>query len=195
MKVRILPEAPPRIGRRGPLPLAKYTGLRCAKCRKRIKVLSKGQRKSVRGGWKIYCSVKCKVDSSKTGTFSKCAKCNKKIWVQKADRKSRNYCSRSCSISQTNRLRTGDKHPNYIHGRAVDYRSQAFETYGKKCACCGYDRHAKLLEVHHIDGNRRNWKMKNLIVLCTWHHAAVTRKLAVVLNRAFKWVVPAEMTL
>jgi 5-methylcytosine-specific restriction endonuclease McrA len=193
LKVRVLPGTPVRARRRGPPPLANYIGLRCARCHKQVKELSKGQRKSVRSGWEIYCSSKCKIKNSRTGTFLKCSKCGKRIWVRKAKQKDRNYCSRSCAISEANRHRRGDKHPNYVHGRSVDYRKQAFDAHGKKCAYCGYDGHEKLLEVHHIDGDRRNWKLKNLIVLCMWHHAAITRKLAVVVRRIFRWLIQADM--
>lgn len=33
-----------------------------------------------------------------------------------------------------------------------------------------------MLDVHHIDGNRKNGKADNLEVLCVWCHALETRK-------------------
>ena len=33
----------------------------------------------------------------------------------------------------------------------------------------------KLLDVHHVDGDRSNNDVSNLVVLCVWCHAKVTR--------------------
>lgn len=35
-----------------------------------------------------------------------------------------------------------------------------------ECKRCGYNKHPKILQIHHIDRNRKNNTMENLIVLC-----------------------------
>lgn len=39
-----------------------------------------------------------------------------------------------------------------------------------KCADCGYKKYPKVLQVHHIDENRKNNSIENLVVLCPTCH-------------------------
>jgi predicted restriction endonuclease len=48
------------------------------------------------------------------------------------------------------------------------------EHYGPKCAICGYDTES-CLEVHHVDGNRGNNEITNLLVVCPTHHVEIER--------------------
>lgn len=63
------------------------------------------------------------------------------------------------------------------------YRDRALRTYGEKCSYCGYDKEKLLLDVHHIDENRENNSIENLIPLCVMCHAKVTRGLSKIENR------------
>ena len=47
----------------------------------------------------------------------------------------------------------------------VNYRKLAFESYAPVCAHCGFGIPA-VLEVAHIDGNRLNNDLGNLVILC-----------------------------
>ena len=49
--------------------------------------------------------------------------------------------------------------------RRINYRKLAFETYPPVCAYCGFGITA-VLEVAHIDGNRQNNDVANLVILC-----------------------------
>jgi len=49
--------------------------------------------------------------------------------------------------------------------RRVNYRKLAFEHYPKLCAHCGFGI-ADVLEVAHIDCNRANNAVSNLVILC-----------------------------
>jgi len=53
-----------------------------------------------------------------------------------------------------------------------NYRSVAFEYHGRECAECGGTEN---IEVHHIDGNRRNNDPQNLLPLCQPCHRDVHR--------------------
>ncbi|MBU2591247.1 MAG: HNH endonuclease [Nitrospinae bacterium] len=46
-----------------------------------------------------------------------------------------------------------------------NYRKKAFEHYPPICACCGFGI-PEVLEVAHIDGNRENNDVSNLVILC-----------------------------
>ena len=110
-----------------------------------------------------------------------CAKCGAEVWKIPAElKKSKSgnvFCSKSCACSYNNEhLRRGDKNPNWKGGsyNNVAYLKLAYRTYAPKCAVCG-ETDLDMLEVHHIDGNRKNNDIDNLIILCANHHAKVHR--------------------
>ena len=49
--------------------------------------------------------------------------------------------------------------------KRVNYRKLAFETYDPVCAHCGFGI-PSVLEVAHIDGDRHNNDVGNLVILC-----------------------------
>lgn len=56
------------------------------------------------------------------------------------------------------------------------YRRAAFINYPHKCAVCGWDEDEDILQVHHIDEDRQNGKLTNLIILCPTCHWKLTMK-------------------
>ena len=58
----------------------------------------------------------------------------------------------------------------------ASYRDRALRSHGAVCAQCGYESHVSMLDVDHIDNDRRNNTLQNLCVLCVWCHALKTRK-------------------
>lgn len=73
---------------------------------------------------------------------------------------------------------------HYDSGNGVSsYRNNAFIKYGKKCAHCGYEENERLIDVHHIDSNRDNNILENLIPLCVMCHAKVTRGISKIEDR------------
>ena len=78
---------------------------------------------------------------------------------------------RTCSYSCSNTLfRSGKDNPNYKEDSS-NYRKRAFDTYLHECSLCGYDKHPAALVVHHIDKDRNNNEIDNLIILCANCHA------------------------
>ena len=57
-----------------------------------------------------------------------------------------------------------------------NYRMRGLQAYGAICSVCSWDEDEDILDVHHIDGNRRHNKLENLVVLCPLCHAKITRK-------------------
>jgi len=55
-------------------------------------------------------------------------------------------------------------------GMVSSYRWKALQEYGRECAKC---RDGDELVVHHIDGDRSNNELENLVVLCRSCHAKV----------------------
>lgn len=124
----------------------------------------------------------------KRSTDLPCAKCGKVINVTNSRLKTSKtgdiYCSRSCSASLNNRrFKKWINHPRFKDGKTT-YRRIALHTYGTKCQnpnCVitksGIEIPTKLLDVDHIDENRKNNHLSNLQVLCVWCHAIKTRKI------------------
>ena len=78
-------------------------------------------------------------------------------------RKGNETCSNSCSNTHN---RSGTNHPNWKYGG--NYRKVCFEAHGHKCLICD---ETNIIEVHHIDHNRLNNAVDNLVPLCPTHHA------------------------
>lgn len=57
------------------------------------------------------------------------------------------------------------------------YRRRALMEYGALCSMCGYGDYVEMLEVNHIDHNRKNNHLSNLEVLCVWCHRIETQKI------------------
>lgn len=54
------------------------------------------------------------------------------------------------------------------------YRDFAFKHYPHYCTNCGWDEDENILQVHHIDENRENNKLENLMILCPTCHMKLT---------------------
>jgi len=130
-------------------------------------------------GHKNFCSITCLKTYRTTSRMFVCAnpQCNhsftrcKSVWQRNTD--GRMFCSRSCAISENNKLRAGAKNPNW-NGGFASYRKRALEHYGPQCSVCGYGIEC-CLEVHHIDGNRGNNEIENLLIVCPTHHVEIER--------------------
>ena len=82
------------------------------------------------------------------------------------------------------RHKSGENHPNWVDG-CSGYREKALAHYGEQCECSDCDNQNALMEmldVHHLDGDRSNNQIENLVVLCVWCHALVTRGLNTIDN-------------
>lgn len=101
-----------------------------------------------------------------------CLICNKEINRHpsqiKRSKCGKIYCSRSCANSENNKLRKGNKNPNFKTGISI-YRKTKLEVEDNKCFDCSNGDY-RVLEVHHIDGNRKNNNLDNLVILCANCH-------------------------
>jgi len=121
-----------------------------------------------------YCSTECQSEDSRKGKSLSCSECGALVYrspSQLKQSKSGNvFCSRTCATKFHNKnLKIGAKHPNYTNGLG-SYRGRALKKYGEQCYLCGYDTYKEVLEVHHIDKDRNNNKLDNLVVLCSNCH-------------------------
>lgn len=108
----------------------------------------------------------CKYDEAE------CCYCHKKFkrlksQLNKDNKTGKVFCSKECSNHYKN-----EKVMKLDDGTA--YRRNAFLHYPHKCAICGYCEDERILEVHHLDENRLNNNIKNLVILCPNCHKKLT---------------------
>lgn len=129
------------------------------------------------------CSNDCKSARLITKITLNCAQCNKLIERRPSQiarsKSGRVFCSKTCATSYNNQFKSGEAHGNWSGGQ---YRKNALEHYGARCfgtdcliQSITTDIPAIMIDVHHIDGNRSNNSIDNLIPLCVWCHALETR--------------------
>lgn len=82
--------------------------------------------------------------------------------------------------------------PNH-YGQGVNYRSLALDRQDHKCAICNYDGDGdiSLLDVHHIDSDRNNNGIDNLIILCPICHRKITSG-KYILSEDKKYLIKAD---
>lgn len=127
------------------------------------------------------CSIECRGKLQRKRAIIECFICKKNFERQqdklKYSKSGLFFCSRKCK-DKAQGIEGGCKpiQPlNYKDG-STRYRKRALREYGSKCKECGYSDLQKMLDVDHIDNNRKNNKIENLQVLCVWCHALKTRK-------------------
>lgn len=128
----------------------------------------------IKNGGGKYCSAKCHHQGLKNGKQVNCFLCNKEIYRSTkqllASKSSKFFCSKSCQTKWRNSEFIGAKHSNWKNGEYA-YRSiLSRNKTPKQCGLCK-TKDARVLAVHHIDGNNRNNKLSNLAWVChNCHH-------------------------
>lgn len=121
-----------------------------------------------------------------------CPNCNSTFKVKKSEAKRRKYCSKACfnqskkgvippNIEQARRnspIQKGDKNINWKGGIykypsewTGELRRQVFAKFGNRCQDCGkVGKKRSDLVCHHIDFDKKNCQLENLILLCRSCH-------------------------
>jgi len=123
----------------------------------------------VKMGWGKFCSNKCHYLSMKTGKFVECDECKIKIYKNNTklgrSKSGKYFCGKSCQTKWRNKFFSGNKHLNWINGENT-YRNLLLRADIKQiCSRCKKDD-TRILAVHHIDRNRKNNTIENLVWLC-----------------------------
>lgn len=121
---------------------------------------------------------KCKEeDKHQNSLLVECDYCHKSYYEKPShyEKSSFHFCSRACKDTAQS-LQGGEKFKNMrplhyrINNSIANYRKKAFSKYSHCCAVCGWNEDEDILEVHHIDENRQNNDIDNLIILCPVCH-------------------------
>lgn len=146
----------------------------CTHCKQEYDVLS------YRASISKYCSIQCCNASRRDAASAKrieinCDHCNKTYLVKGRtfNMSANHFCGNDCKID----FYRANPHIRGIftghNGKSVisSYRKKAFSVYPHKCHLCGYDKFEDVLQVHHIDHNRNNNDISNLIIVCPTCHS------------------------
>ena len=116
-----------------------------------------------------YCSDECRYSFSKKGKMVNCSRCNKEIYKSPKDlsrSKSKKYfCSQHCANTWIGKIFSREKHPNWKGGKHSYKEAMLRLSQSPKCVFCK-DEDKRILAVHHIDKDRNNNNLKNLMWLC-----------------------------
>jgi len=144
----------------------------CQKCKKDFYAKPSHQKL----GWGKFCSIACRSEGNKKGQDIICATCGKTAWKMPRDfarsKSGNHFCSKSCQTVWRNKQYSGKNHPLWQGGEYC-YREKLIRS-GQKSICkrCGLEDE-RVLEAHHIDKDRKNSEMENLVWLCRNCHCLV----------------------
>jgi hypothetical protein len=130
--------------------------LPCARCGRNFTVI--GSKKH-----RIYCSRDCSNPPRPPTAERPCGWCGK-MFTPRSHHEQR-CCSTSCS---RNAFNADKRKANQNAGLFADYREAKSALLWNMAACqeCGWKAEPAILELHHIDRNRRNNHLSNLKLLC-----------------------------
>lgn len=137
----------------------------CDTCKKRFW----RKRSQIGYAGRHYCSKRCHYVARRLGMYTKCASCHKLIYkTLRAVKNSQNkkfFCSKRCSNIILGQINSRSNHPNWKGGEYSYREFMNKQAIDKVCLSCGIDN-KQVLVVHHLDRNRRNNDIKNLVWLC-----------------------------
>lgn len=130
----------------------------------------------LRYGWGKFCSTTCRSKSQFKGEFVNCHTCKKRIYrspkMITRSKSGKYFCSKSCQTLWRNSVYIGEKNVNWVNGVSA-YRNILVRN-GKQpvCVLCK-NTDERVLNAHHIDHQRSNNNIENLVWLCLNCHYLV----------------------
>ena len=131
----------------------------------------------IKRGWGKYCSRECHQKVQRKGKDVNCFMCGEGIYRSpkqlKASKSKKYFCGKSCQTTWRNSLVfIGRKHPQWKDGESSYRNTMIRRGLPGVCKLCSA-KDIRILVVHHIDENRKNNKVDNLMWLCRNCHFLV----------------------
>lgn len=131
-----------------------------------------------------FCSLSCSTIyqhkyRSKPKSNCKCAQCGILFYRCKSRLKNSKsgiqFCSRKCKDAAQRIGGISKIWPSHYGtgNGAYSYRKKAFDKLLHRCALCHSTTYVKLYPVHHIDFDRTNNKINNLLIVCPLCHGVI----------------------
>lgn len=149
--------------------------VKCKICNKEFYVKPSHQKL----GYGKYCSKGCKFLGQRKGKYVLCETCDKEVWKMPKDLKGSKsgkfFCSKKCQTLWRNKKFSGPLHQNWQGGEYTYYRIMKENNVLQICKRC-LIKDKRVLIIHHLDCNRKNNKVDNLVWLCRNCHYLVHNK-------------------
>jgi hypothetical protein len=121
-----------------------------------------------------YCSSLCQHNARKSGKKTVCCSCNKVIYRQLKyllkSKSGKYFCSSTCCNVWNGKNHRTNNNYNWTTGESSYREVMARSSSNKQCAMCKKND-IRILSVHHVDHNRKNNILKNLVWVCrNCHH-------------------------
>lgn len=140
-----------------------------------------------------FCSEECFGKAKDSKKEVKCNGCGDSIERKENEVKKKNnlYCCRSCYYKDKKSKYIGENNPNWRGGSSFEEYPEEFNSQLKQevrerdnhtCQMCGMpepiveDVFNRVLEVHHLDENKDNCEIDNLISVCRSCHGRLQNK-------------------
>lgn len=132
-----------------------------------------------------YCSKKCSSQNRRNQQKIKCDNPNCNALFERVNNKIKstyNFCSRKCKDESQKVENNSNYTLKHYKDGSTTYRKKAFEYYPPCCYVCKeWDK--DILIVHHIDEDRNNNEIENLVILCVNDHLKVHKNKLSLLRR------------
>ncbi len=142
----------------------------CSQCDKEFTI----KPSRLKDGYKKYCSRACAHASARLGKMVSCHACKttvyKSLKALKGSKSGTFFCTKSCQTKWRNHEHQGEKHANWKGGKHAYRRIMKQSNKPQICGRCE-TADTRILAVHHLDHNRSNNTLENLVWLChNCHH-------------------------
>jgi 5-methylcytosine-specific restriction endonuclease McrA len=160
-----------------------YVDLNCQHCGVEFSLPEKTAESSDRK----YCRKACFLAATKAVKVQReCAECGSSFDLPQSQLKHKHgkYCSNKCKYKGQAKAVSGEGSGRYIHGECISHYSVYFPVSlrrairardGNRCRLCGLngDNHDTKLPVHHINYDKMDDRLSNLITLCKYCHGTM----------------------